>query len=79
MSIDDEIVYHGNFTDKLNGKILNVTNNEPNKFAFTPYISNLTEDFIEIQFNFNDTSNLTINGQATYQIEVLQPSVLRSR
>ena len=46
---------------------------------FYPYVSNISENLIEIDFNFVNKKKLSIGNEATYRFAVKEPSIIRSK
>ena len=46
---------------------------------FYPYVSNLTENLIEIDFNFVNKKKLSMGNEASYRFAVKEPSIIRSK
>ena len=47
--------------------------------TFFPFVSSYSQDFIEIDFNFKNTSSLSISDQATYIVKFKELSILRDK
>ena len=50
-----------------------------NKFSFNPSISSFTESGIKIKLNFEHLKELGLSGLATYELEILEPSILKTK
>ena len=52
---------------------------ERDNFAFDPKVSKMTESEWEIDLNFREPKKLSLDNQARYKIEIMEPSILRSK
>jgi len=81
LSNDNENIYIGKFVDIVNKRELKALNetSESNLLAFFPIVSNYSEDTIEIDFNFVNKKKLSADQQAVYEVNVVKPSVFRTK
>ena len=50
-----------------------------NKYNFNPSISSFTEFGIKIKLNFDHLKAFGISGQAIWDLEILEPSIFKSK
>ena len=82
-SLSDDEITSVKFDKTVYRRLLNSSGEikfEPkNKFSFNPSISSFTESGIKIKLNFEHLKELGLSGLATYELEILEPSILKTK
>ena len=82
-SNNDDSIFLGSFSQSMNQRRMQGLDLsevvERDNFAFDPKVSKMTESEWEIDLNFREPKKLSLDNQARYKIEILEPSILRSK
>lgn len=82
-SLADDEITTVKFDNTIYRRILTASGEikfEPiNKYNFNPSISSFTEFGIKIKLNFDHLKAFGISGQAIWDLEILEPSIFKSK